>query len=134
MHSTGFSRDFLIILKFPQIKEGILFYSGVPILQSNWIIWSPLLHFNFENVKDANSTSFIWFSCIVDDLAVLFSVFQNFFKLKRADLIPWMSPLLHNNWIIWFPLLYFKFLKLKEANSTSFTSIPCILHDLAVLS
>ena len=63
--------------KFIKLKRGDLISWGEPILQNGWIIWSPLLYFNFRNLKDPNSLSFIRFQCILHDSAVLFSVFEN---------------------------------------------------------
>ena len=86
MHSTWFSSAFLRFVKFCQIKEGDLISSGDPILQNGWIIWSPILCFNFRNLKEPNSSSFIRFQFILNDSAVLFSTFWNFVKIKRVVL------------------------------------------------
>ena len=112
---------------------GDLISWGKPILQNGWIIWSPLVYFNFKNLWDPNSSSFSRFQCILHDSAVLFSVFSNFLKLKRGDLISWEEPILQNGWIIWSPLLYFNFNNLREPNSLSSSRFQCILHDSAVL-
>ena len=133
MHSTSFSRTFLSLLKIHQIKEGGPNFLGEPILENGWIIWSALLYFNFRNLKDPNSLSFIRFQCLLHDSAVLFSGFWNFIKLKRRDLISWGEPILQNNWIIWSPLLYFNFRSSKEPHSFSFIRCQCILHDAVVL-
>ena len=61
------------------------------------------------------------------------SLFENFFKLKRGDLISWGEPILHVGWIIWSPLLYFNIKHLKNPNSSSFIRFQCILHDSALL-
>ena len=74
-------KTFLRVLKFRQIKE------GEPILQNVWIIWSPLLYFNFKSFLDPNSSSFIRFQSILHELRRLFSGSWNFYKLKRGDLI-----------------------------------------------
>ena len=60
---------------------------GEPILESVWIIWFPLLYFNFESFMESNSLSFISFQCILHDAGVLFPECWNFYKLQRADLI-----------------------------------------------
>ena len=60
---------------------------GEAILQKVWIIWSPLLYFNFKSFLDANSLSFIILSCILDFSRVLISESYNFFKLRSRDLI-----------------------------------------------
>ena len=82
-----FRSTFLRVLKFLQIKDGGLNFWWEPILQKVWIIWSPLLYFNFKSFLDPNSLSFIRFQCILDDSRVLFSELSNFYKLKRGDLI-----------------------------------------------
>ena len=87
MHSAWFRSTFLRALKFLQIKEGGPNFWGEPILQNVWIIWSPLLYFNFKSFMDPNSSSFIRFQCILHDSGVLFSESWNFYKLKRGDLI-----------------------------------------------
>ena len=89
MHSAWFRSTFLRVLKFLQIKEGGPNFWGEPILQNVWIIWSPLLYFNFKSFLDPNSLSFIAFQCILHDSGVLFSESWNFYKLKRGDLISW---------------------------------------------
>ena len=87
MHSAWFRSTFLRVLKFLQIKEGGPNFWGEPILQNVWIIWSPLLYFNFKSFMDPNSSSFIRFQCILHDSGVLFSESWNFYKVKRGDLI-----------------------------------------------
>ena len=85
MHSAWFTRSFLRLLKFLQIG-GPNFW-GEPILQKVWIIWSPLLYFNFKSFMDPNWLLFIRFQCILHDSGVLFSESWNVYKLKRGDLI-----------------------------------------------
>ena len=87
MHSAWFRSTFLRALKFLQIKEGGPNFWGEPILQNVWIIWSPLLYFNFKSFLDPNSLSFIRFQCILHDSGVLFSESWNVYKLKRGTLI-----------------------------------------------
>lgn len=41
------------------ITEGDLISLKEPTLQNTWFIWSPFLCFNFKNLKEANSVSFI---------------------------------------------------------------------------
>ena len=72
---------------FYNLKRGGPNFCGEPILQKVWIIWSPLLYFNFKSFMDPNSSSFIRFQCILHDSGVLFSESWNFYKLKRGDLI-----------------------------------------------
>ena len=87
MHSAWFRSTFLRVLKFLQIKEGGPNFWGEPILQKVWIIWSPLLYFNFKVFMDPNSSSFIRSQCILHHRGVLFSESWNFYKLKRGDVI-----------------------------------------------
>ena len=87
MHSACLRSTFLRALKFLQVKEGGPNFWGEPILQNVWIIWSPLLYFNFKSFLDPNSLSFIRFQCILHDSGVLFSKPRNFNKFKRGDLI-----------------------------------------------
>ena len=65
------------------------FLGGGHILQNGWIIWSPLLYFNFKSFKDPNSFSNIRFQCKLYDSGVLFSESSNFQKSKRGDVISW---------------------------------------------
>ena len=133
MGYTWLSSTFLSFFKFPQIKEERLNSWEEPILENGWIIWFALLYLNFRNFRDPNSLSFIRFQWVLHDSAVLFSVFWNFLKLKRRDIISWGEPILQNGWIIWSPLLYFNFRSLKDPNSLSFVRFQWILHDSAVL-
>ena len=87
MHSSWFRSTFLRVLKFLQIKEGGPNFWVEPILQNVWIIWSPLLYFNFKSFLDPNSSSFIRFQSILHEWGRLFSESWNFYKLKRGDLI-----------------------------------------------
>ena len=87
MHSAWLRSNSLRVLKFLEIKEGGPNFWGEPILQNVWIIWSPLLYFNFKSFLDPNSSPIISFQCILYDSEVLLSGFSNFYKLKRGDLI-----------------------------------------------
>ena len=94
---------FSIFLNFLKLKRGYLISWGEPIVQNGWIIGSHLVYFNFKNFRDPNSSSSSTFQCILHDSAVPFSIFSNFLKLKRGDLIYWGEPILQNCWIIWPP-------------------------------
>ena len=119
--------------KFIKLKRGHLISWGEPILQNGWIIWCPLLYFNFRSLKDPNSLSIIRFQCVLHDTVALFLAFWKFIKLMSGDLISWGEQILQNGWIIWSPLLYFNFRNLKDPNFSSFIRFPCLLHDSAVL-
>ena len=87
MHSAWFRSTFLRVLKFLQIKEWGPNLWGEPILSKVWIIWSPVVYFNFKSFLDPNSSLYIRFQCILHDSGVFFSKFWNFYKLKRGDII-----------------------------------------------
>ena len=70
-----------------KLMRGDVISGEEPILQNVWIIWSPLLYFNFESFLDPISSSFIAFQCILHDSGVLFEESWNLYKLKRGDLI-----------------------------------------------
>ena len=103
---------------FLKLRRGGLISLGEAILQNGRILWSPLLYFNFRNLKDPNIWSFIGFECILYESAVLFSGFWNFLKLRRGVLISCVEPILQNSWIIWSLLLYFNFWNLKDPKSS----------------
>ena len=56
-----------------KLKRGGRNFWGEPILQKVWIIWFPLLHFNFKSFKYRISSSFITFQFILHNLGVIFS-------------------------------------------------------------
>ena len=87
MHSTWFKSTFFKVLEFLEIKEGVSTFWREANLQKVWIIWSPLLLFNFKSFMDPNSLPFIRFQCILHDSGKVFSDFWNFYKLKRGNLI-----------------------------------------------
>ena len=88
MHSAWFRSGFLRDSEFLQVKEKEPNFWVEPVLQKVWIIWSPLLYFNFESFMGPNSFSCTRFQCIHHDSGVLFSESSNFYKLKKGDLIP----------------------------------------------
>ena len=118
-------------------------------MQKVWIICSllpppsplPLLYLNFKSLKNPNSLYFIRFQCILLYLAVCFSEFWNFNKLKRGDQIYWGGDNSAEslNYFRHPPprpsslLLYFNFKIFKEPNSLSFIRFQCTLHDSGVL-
>ena len=86
MYSPRFSKSFLRVLKFLQIKKGRPNFWGEPTLQNVWIIWSHLVYLDFKSFLYLNSLLFIRFQCILYDSGVLLSEFSNLYKLKRGDL------------------------------------------------
>ena len=91
---------------FFKLKSGDIFSCGEKILQNGWIIWSPPLYFNFNNLKDPNFAPFTRFQCILHDAGVLFSLFGNYRKFNKGDLISCGEPILQNSWIIWIRIYY----------------------------
>ena len=124
MHSAWFRSTFLRVLKFLQIKEGGPNFWGEPILQNVWIIWSPLLYFNFKSFMDPNSSSFIRFQCILHDSGVLLSESWNFYKLKRGDLISGLNQLCRKSELLGSPLFYVNFKRFMDPNSASSPPLP----------
>ena len=83
-------------------------------------------------MKDANSSSFIRFQCLLHESGVFFSGFWNFLQLKRWDQNSCGEPILQNGSIIWSPLLYLNFRTFKDPNSLSFIRFQSVLHDSGV--
>ena len=134
MHSVWFSSTFCRVLKFLQTKEGGLNFWWEPILQEIWIIWLPLLCFNFKSSMDTISSSFIRFQCILHDSGILFAESWSFYKLKRGDLICGESQFCRKSELFAPPpLLYFNFKSFVDPNSLSFIRFQCILHGSGVL-
>ena len=133
MHSTWFRSTILRLFEFLQIKEVGSNCWGEPILQKVWIIWSPLLSFNFVSFMDANSLPFIRFQWILHDSWLLFSEFWNFHKLKRGDLISGGNQFCRKSELFGPSLLYFNFESFTDPNSWSFIRFQCSLHDSVVL-
>ena len=86
MHSEWFRSTFLRVLKFLQIIERGHNFWGEPILQKVWIIWSPLLYFNFKSFMDPNWSSFIRFQCILEFKSTFLRALK-FLQIKEEDLI-----------------------------------------------
>ena len=122
MHSAWFRSTFVRVLKFVQIKEGGPNFWGEPVSQKVWIIWSPLLYFNFKSFMDQDSSSFIRFQCILHDSGVLFADSWNFNKLNRGDLISGRNQFCRKSELLGSPLFYFNFKCFMDPNSAS--SLP----------
>ena len=123
------TKAFLRILKFLQIKDSGPNFLGEPILQNVWIIWAPLLYFNFKGFSDPNSSPSISFQCILYDSGVLLSGFSNLYKLKRRGFNFWGEPVLKNVWIIWPQLLYLNLQSPMDPNSSSFITFQFIFDE-----
>ena len=129
MHFVWFRSTSLRVFKFVQIKEGGANFWGEPILQNVWIIWSPLLYFNFKSFLDPNSLSFIRFQSILHESGRLFSESWNFYKLKRGDLISGGNQFCRMSELFGPPLLYFNLKSSMDPNSLSFIRFQSILHE-----
>ena len=103
----GISPDTGVIFHEPwnfyKLKRGHQISWGEPILNNVWIIWSPLLCFNFKSFMDPNSSLFITFQCIGHVARVLFLEPWNFNKLKRVGPNFYGEPILQKVWVIWSP-------------------------------
>ena len=131
IHSGWFRSTFLRLVKFPQIRDWWDLHSwGVPILQKGWIL-SPIVYFDFKSFKGQNSLSFIRFQCILHDWGI-FSDISKFHKMKNGNPTSWGQPIIQNDWIISFPLLYFIFKSFKDPNSSWFIRFQFILHESGV--
>ena len=105
---------------------------GEPILQKVWIIWSPLLYFNFKSFMDSISASFITFECTLHDSGVHFAESWNLYKLKMGDQISRGTNFAESlNYFV--PFLYFNFQSFEDQNYFPFIRFQCILHDSGVL-
>ena len=133
VHSWWIRKTFLRVLKFLQFKEGGPNFWTEPILQNVWIIYSPLLYFNFKTFLDPNSWSFIRFQCILYDSGVLLSRFSNLYKLNRVDLISRGNQFCTMSELFDPPILYCNFKTFLDPNSSSFIRFQCILYDSGVL-
>ena len=69
---------------FYKLKMGGPNWWGYSILHKVWIIWSPVLYFNFKIFLDSKSSTFIRFQCILHDWGILFLQSWNSYKLKRG--------------------------------------------------
>ena len=58
---------------------------------------------------------------------------SKFLQIQEGGPNFWGEPILQKVWIIWSPLLYFKFKSFQDPNSSSFIRFQCILHDSGVL-
>ena len=56
LHDSGVL--FSDFLNFHKLKTANIISCGEPILQNGWLIWCPLLYFNFKSFEGANSLSF----------------------------------------------------------------------------
>ena len=132
MHSAWFRSTFPRVLKFLQIKEGGPNFWEEPILLNVWIIWSPLLYFNYKSFLYRNFLSLIRFQFILHDSGVLFSGSWNVYKLKGGDRISKGNQFCRKSELFDPPLLYFNYKNFLYRNSLSLIRFQWILHDPGV--
>ena len=123
----------LFFWNFLKLNRGDLICLWEPVLQNDWIICSLFLCFNSRNLRGWNFSPFIRFQWVLNDSAVLFSIFWIFIKLKNMELISWVEPILQNSCNVRSALLYFSFRNLKHPNFSSFIRFQLVLHDSAAL-
>ena len=133
MYFAWFRRTFLRVLKLLQIKKGGPNFWEEPILQNVWIIWFPLLFFNFKSFLDPNSLSFIKFQSIMHELGRLFSECWNFYKLRRGGPNFWGKPIWRMSELLGPPFCFSIFKNFLDPNSSPFITFQCILYDSGVL-
>ena len=137
--SSFFSRFYCILLhvsavflsdfkNFLQLKRVDLISLGGPFLQNGWIIWSPLLYFNFKSWKDSKSLSFVRFQFVRHDTAVFFTFFWNLQRLQNVDLISWGGNELckMTEWRICISLA-------KTSRTEIVSHTQCLSYDLSLL-
>ena len=122
-------KTFLRVLKFLQIKEGGPNFWGEPILQNVWIIWSPLLYFNFQSFFDPNCSPLISFQCIFLWFRSTSHRVFKILQIKEGGFNFWGEPIFQNLWIICSPLLYLSLKSQMDQNSSSFIRFQFILHE-----
>ena len=132
MHSAWFRSTFPRVLKFLQIKEGGPNFWEEPILLNVWIIWSPLLYFNYKSFLYRNFLSLIRFQFLLHDSGVLFSGSWNVYKLKGGDRISKGNQFCRKFELFDPPLLYFNYKNFLYRHSLSLIRFQWILHDPGV--
>ena len=120
---------------------------GEPILLKVWIIWSPLLYFNFKTFKDLSSSSFfIWILEVLRTQIFRHSLDFNTFCMIRSTFLRVLKFLqikerepnfseeliLQEVRIIWSAFLHFKFKSFMSPESWSFIRFQEILHDSGI--
>ena len=136
MHSLWFTKSFWDFSNFFKLNRGEPSLWGEPILKKVWIIWYPILYFNFKSFKDPNYSSSIRFQCILLNWRVPFSDFWKLPQIKEGDLISWGGVWGTNsaerlNYLV--PLLYLNFKSFKDPKSFLFLRFQCILHNYGIL-
>ena len=94
---------------------------------------SLLVYFNLEHLKDPNYLTFIRLQCIPYDSVLLFSISQNFCKLKKREQISRREPIMQQGWTIWSRFLYFNLGHFRNQHSSLFSRFQCALLDSAKL-
>ena len=128
MNFPWLKSTFLSVWKFLQIKERGPSFWWEPVLKKVWIIWSPLLYFNFKSFEYWIYSSFIRFHYILHDSGVFKSL-----QIKEGTCNFWREPIWQKVWIIWSPLLYSNFKIFKYRLFLSFISFQCVLDDTGLL-
>ena len=70
------------VILFSAFSNCVKLKRGETILRNGWIIWSPLLYFNFRNLRDPNSSSLIRFQCILHDFYMIPQYFCHVFEIS----------------------------------------------------
>ena len=129
MQFVWFRSTSLRVFKFLQINEGGFNFWGEPIFQNAWIIWSPLLYFNFQSFFDPNCSPLIIFQCIFLWFRSTSHRVFKILQIKEGGFNFWGEPIFQNLWIIWSPLLYLSLKSPMDQNSSSFIRFQFILHE-----
>ena len=129
MQFVWFRSTSLRVFKFLQINEGGFNFWGEPIFQNAWIIWSPLLYFNFQSFFDPNCSPLISFQCIFLWFRSTSHRVFKILEIKEGGFNFWGEPIFQNLWIIWSPLLYLSLKSPMDQNSSSFIRYQFILHE-----
>ena len=126
-------KTFLRALRYLEIKEGRQNFWWEPFLQNVWILWFPLLYFNFKDFLDPSSSPFIRYQCLLYDSAVILWGFSNLYKLKRGNLNSGENHFCRMSELFGPPVLYFNLKSFMDPNYSSLIVFQCILHGSGVL-
>ena len=79
---TGILAVFWIFVQFLQLRPSFTLLNSLSI-------WSAIVYFSFKKLKGVGSIWMMKFRCCLQDQAMLFIEFCNFFKLRKEDLVSW---------------------------------------------